>query len=166
MQRFIRFCKIHVSDIEFFEGVVLLLVLHEGACRSRASAAISTRGHSCQGSLYRIHEILNNYSFSILVNHILFWNKVVDTKITAKQEWRKRIITESEQRVKCSLLYLCDGSVCVSLIVKMPDKVSHGSRLWRNGSYVLSHDREIHSTSVWMLSYKHQTDEKSGVWFS
>ena len=43
MQYFLKFYKIHVSHIEFFEGVVLLLVLHEGAYRSRASAAISTR---------------------------------------------------------------------------------------------------------------------------
>ena len=42
MQCFLKFYKIHVSHIEFFKGVVLLLVLHEGAYRSRASAAIST----------------------------------------------------------------------------------------------------------------------------
>ena len=64
MQYFIIFCKIHESDIEFFAGIVLLLVLHEGAYRSRASTAISTQAIAAKPSVCRMLEILINCSYS------------------------------------------------------------------------------------------------------
>ena len=44
---------------------------------------------------------------------------------------------------------LCAGSVCVSLMVKMPDKVPRGSRLGRNEVLFFLAIKKIHSFSTY-----------------
>ena len=116
-------------------------------------------GHSCQGSVCRMHEILNSYSYSTLEQRLQ--QDRSDSKgllRNVKREWRD-VLPRTQSililQVIFIVLHVMRGSVCASLIIKMPDKFCVGRGYGVPKFWSVSPSRNLFFR-LWMQSYNHQ----------